>query len=123
MAQANNLMGLMCTTQVLVSRPPPPHRAVPFPVLHDAQLPQMCRGSDFAARQTAVPALVGTVKVAGLVLVADAASDAPAPATRGAGDGARPAAAAGRRGGEASRDIDGVLGADGTLRFHDTIEV
>ena len=67
-------------------------------------------------------ALVEAIKVAGLVLVADASND-DGDSSRLGGEFMKSILF--RSGGtsDSSRDVAGLLGADGVLRFHETIDM
>ena len=96
-AQSNNFMGLICTSQILVSV---------SATMPDATLPT-------TSSQDMAPALVEAIKVAGLVLVADTSAE-----VSGATRNGRPESSY-----TIPKGVDGVLEGNGVLRFSEAIDI
>lgn len=107
MAQSNNFMGLMVQSRVLVSISGACF-SVPWTRLH---IPRSI-GYQSNLWQEMVPALVDAIKELGLVLVADVSHD-------------KTGSNSGSMGGWSPmpEGVNGVMKANGILRFHDTIDM
>lgn len=94
-AQSNNLMGLVCTSRLLVS------------LYLEPEFMHLLTSST----QKMVPALIESIKVAGLVLVSDISADSDYAGTRGQEQYRAP------------EGVDGILRGNGMLRFNETIDM
>ena len=106
-AQSNNFMGLVCNSRLLVRKYPFLGRVLPI-ILRAKPLTD---SSNTTELQNMVPALVDSIKVAGLVLVTDTSEETPHRAT------------APQRSYRMPDGVDGILKGNGVLRFHDTIDM
>lgn len=102
-AQSNNFMGLVCNSALLVSPPFSSSSSL-------RQNPADC----FAFNQRLVPALIDAIKTAGLVLITDTSEETPRPTQQSGG---------GTPSSRIPDGVDGILRANGVLRFNGTVDM
>lgn len=111
-AQSNNFMGLICRSSLLVC-----FLLLPSPLFYFYEATQL-------TKKNVVPALVETIKEQGLVLVADTSDDAGQSAQRHQEEvaAANPMGVA-EWAYRMPDGVNGVMKANGILRFNDTIDM